>query len=231
MFVRFRKVSNAGIKPEHVADGAAERECRRVTGYLCGGGHCYAKPRCRWALRAGDLRLEPYRLKVTLLANTRINGRVKQELVATLGSIDTILLDYFFKDIPPEVAAGLRCADWRYRSLGARTAFWQDVLERMGQIGDNRLSADERKAIRRAIHQVVPWVMEAECKELALLNARREFKSIQQMHAWREEHVKRNEEMIADYTKRLAEDRESSAKCAEAMFYAGKQIADLEAKG
>ena len=226
MFVRFRRISNGGFKPHHAADGVAKIQCRRVSGYVCGGS-CRAKPRCRWALEAGEVKLQPYRLKVTLLANTRIDGKVRQELVATLGSIDAMLLDYFFQDIPPDVAAGLRCKDWRRHSLSVRTAFWQDVLDRMSKIGDNRLSADERKAIRRAIHQVVPWVMAGERKELTVLNARRDFEGGQARHTFFENQMKHAEKMIAHYTEKLTEDREISAKLAEALFYEGKRIADL----
>jgi hypothetical protein len=234
MFVRFRKVPNGGFQPQHTADGVAQLQCAAPYGRVCRES-CHRHPRCRWAIQVpGSSPLEPYRLKVLLIENTRINGKVKQSLVATLGSIDATLLDYFYGEIAPEIAAGLRCADWRHRSLTERQAFWNGVLERMGAIGDNRLSADDRKAIRRAIHRVIPWVMEEEKKELTLLDAKRDCRSIKRMRENWEERAERHEETIQRYeewikreTEQLNGAKTASAKMAELAFKAGAHVAKL----
>ena len=116
--------------------------------------------------------LEPYRVKVLLVENARAAGKVRQEIVAVLGSIDATWLESFWESAPDPA---LRHQRWEQLSLTARVAFWEGVLERMGAIGDNRLSKDDRVAARRAIHKVVPWVMEPERKRLELLVARSEF--------------------------------------------------------
>src|SRR6266568_2202245 len=161
MFARLRKLSNAGFRPQAVATGEAVRLCRRPELETRGPcqDNCHAKPRCRWAISA-DRRLEPYRLKVTLVESVRVNGRVRQQTVASLGSINATWLDSFWAAVGDDELARLRHPRWRLVSLQTRAAFWQDVLDRMSEIGDNRLSAEERKVIRRAIHKVVPWVME-----------------------------------------------------------------------
>jgi hypothetical protein len=147
-----------------------------------------------------------------LVENTRVNGKVKQELVATLGSIDATLLDSFWADVGEDELVRLRVPDWRHRSLRARTDFWQGVLERMGKVGNNRLSQDQRKAIRREIHKVVPWVMEAEKKELEDLDAREE------LAAWKRldeegyaEQIVRAEKQIALYQYWIKDKQENIA--------------------
>ena len=103
-----------------------------------------------------------------LVENTRVDGKVKQEIIAMLGTIDATWLESFWERLPD---ASWRHKRWEYFSLTARVAFWDGVLERMGGIGDNRLSKDDRVAVRRAIHKVVPWVMEPERKRIAVLEA------------------------------------------------------------
>jgi hypothetical protein len=111
MFVRFRKVANGGFRPRAAANGVAKIICR---------GRCFTScrmhPRCRWAIDK-DRRMEPYRVKVMLVANTRVNGKVKQELVASLGSIDATWLDSFWATVGEDELTGLRVPDWRLQSL------------------------------------------------------------------------------------------------------------------
>ena len=85
-----------------------------------------------------------------LVENTRVAGKVRQEIIAVLGSIDAAYLESLWQ-LAPDPA--LRHERWEYFSLTARVAFWDGVLERMGAIGDNRLSKDDRVAARRAIHR------------------------------------------------------------------------------
>jgi hypothetical protein len=209
MFVRFRKVSNGGFAPRTAKTKAAARLCRRRELDIYGPckGRCKAKPRCRWAIGEGRC-LEPYRLKVMLVENVRVNGRVKQETVATLGSIDATWLDGFWAAVGEDELTRLRIPDWRLRSLRVRTAFWKDVLERMEKIGDNRLSQDDRKAIRRAIHKMVPWVMEGERRELDLLEAESDLAAWHRTRADWADLIVTMEREIADLESRIEKKRE-----------------------
>jgi hypothetical protein len=189
MFVRFRKLPNGGFQPPAAAKDAALPAWRLK-------GH-----RRRWLI-AGQ---EPYRLKVILVENTRTNGRVKQDIVAILGTIDATWLASFWTD--PE----LKTKHWELYSLRARVAFWGGVIARMSKIGDNRLSQEDRVAIRRQIHKVIPWVMKPEKKRLAILEAQKEYEQFRDLHDWAERDVTRDRETIAHATKKLKEQNEQSA--------------------
>ncbi len=165
--------------------------------------------------------LELYRLKVEVLANSRVNGKIKQEVVASLGSIDALWLESFWMAAP---APEWRPVNWELWSLTNRTAFWQAVLGRMARVGDNRLSKDDRVAIRRAMHKVVPWVMEPERKRLAVLEAQRTYAEVKHMHEWAEKHVADDKRRIAQHTKSLRENEAESAKFASLMLEAGLEI-------
>jgi hypothetical protein len=194
-------------------------------GQWCNGRHCRLKPRCRWAIIGPDgVRLEPHRIKVMLVETVRANGKVKQEIIAMLGTIEAAWLESFWADAPdPE----LRTEKWEFCSLRCRTAFWQDVLTRMGAIGDNRLSKDDRIVIRRAIHKVVPWVMEPERKRLEIFEAQKVYQQLHGWHASIERDVARDQEMIDRYTAELQKDRAESAKAAKKVLLAGLHIAEL----
>jgi hypothetical protein len=227
MFVRFRKLPNGGFEPKAAA--MAKILCRGQWCHRANGGHCRMRPRCRWAIACNDNdHLEPYRIKVLLVENTRLDGKVKQEIVAALGTIDATWLQSFWAVAPgPE----LRAKNWELFSLQERTAFWQGVLARMGQIGDNRLRKDDRVAVRRAIHKVVPWVMESERKRLAVLEACAQYDRLKSSHALYESHIKSAKEMIARYTAELKKDEPKSAELARALLQAGLAIAELDREG
>jgi hypothetical protein len=220
MFVRFRKQPNGGFRPEAAHDD--------VVAWEWAGGPCECGERRRhsrrWTISRADIRLQPYRIKVTLVENTRSNGKVKQETVAVLGSIDATWLESFWQRMPDPA---LRRQDWEFHSLLTRTEFWQDVLERMNQIGGNRLSKEERIAIRRAIHKVVPWVMEAEKKRLELLDERRGFETMRLCHSGAERDIARDEETVRAIAERLPGLKTKAAEFAENMFHAGMRIAKL----
>jgi hypothetical protein len=178
----------------------------------------------RWFIAYGDNQyLDPYRIKVDIVANSRVNGKVKQEIIATLGTIDATWLESFWVGTPPE----LRIEKWELRSLQNRTAFWDGVLHRMSQIGDNRLSKDERKATRQSIHKVVPWVMEPERKRLALLEAQANYDELKHMHEWSEQSIARLNHTIKTATEQLKEDQARSAEFANGLLHAGVEIAKL----
>ena len=166
-------------------------------------------------------------IKVVLVENIRVNGKVRQQTICTLGNIDATWLDCFWEGFAPEQLPALRCQDWRYYSLLQRRAFWRGVIERMAKIGDNRLSPDDRKAARRAIHRVVPWVMEIEHKEIELLEEQRDFRGAQLFHKRTQDEIAEKEKELAEIEKKLPELREESAKMASIIFHTGSRIAGL----
>lgn len=217
MFVRFRKQPNGGDRPFAARDDAVRWQWAQAWGRR-------RRRFRRWMIGRGDQHLEPYRIKVILLENTRLNGKVKQELVATLGSIDATWLESFWQPNPDPT---LRREDWELYSLRRRTEFWQGVLERMGKIGDNRLNKDERVAIRRAIHKVIPWVMDGERKRLELLKAEDHYREMQQWHKWTEDSVARDLDMGRRISEGIPAKKAESARWAECAFNAGLKIAKL----
>jgi hypothetical protein len=217
MFVRFRKLSNAGFEPAGAAPGAAVSTRERVSTWE---QRHEKRARRRWTIGG----LEPYRIKVQLLENTRVAGKVRQEIVAVLGSIDATFLESFWERAPDPA---LRHQRWEEFSLGARVAFWDGVLERMGAIGDNRLNKDDRIAIRRAIHKIIPWVMEPERKRLELLTAQSEFRSGQLTHSMIEGRIARDEKTAKEIAERLPEMKAESAGLAAALLEAGLRITKL----
>jgi hypothetical protein len=157
-----------------------------------------------------------------VVENVRVGRKIKQEVIVALGSFDATWLESFYEGMD----ASVRVKDWEYWSLRRRTAFWQDVLERMERIGDNRLGADDRKAIRRAIHKVIPWVIEHERKRLDLLEAMRAYEQVQWRHSYYEEDIARLQGSIRDDLMRMEEDKVQSAKFAEFMLDAGQRVAE-----
>ncbi len=211
MFVRFRKLSNAGFEPAGGAIGAAVSTWEKGRGW---------RDRRRWTIGG----LEPYRIKVLLVENTRVAGKVRQEIVAVLGSIDATWLESFWESAP-DLALRHQC--WEQRSLTARVAFWEGVLERMGAIGDNRLSKDDRVAARRAIHKVIPWVMEPERKRLELLIAQNEFKEGQWARSMIEKRIAADETKAKEIAERLPVMKAESAGLVAALLEVGLRITKL----
>ncbi len=149
MFIRFRKITSDGKQPKAVH---ARISC---VGYCQHRIYkqCPMKPRCRWRIGHEEQRA-PYRLKVVLVENKRVNGKVKQETIAVLGSIEATSLPEFWEGISRKRAGELRAEDWERRSITERTAFWKGANYRLKQLA-NRLGPD-LKRIRMAAHARVP---------------------------------------------------------------------------
>ncbi len=182
MFVRFRKLPCDGFEPG--AASAPYIACRRPRSgpngpaacrdHFSGRGHCRLKPRCRWQI-GGEEALAPYRLKVVLVENKRVNGKVKQETIAVLGSIEATWLPEFWEGIDKEKAAKLKTDRWELYSLREHFAFWKIANSRLKKLA-NRLGPDAKR-IRMAAHARVPYPMEAGKKRLELLEAKKDFDS------------------------------------------------------
>jgi hypothetical protein len=171
----------------------------QVDGTTCvnkkGYAHCRLKPRCPWALVVGDgVKAAPYRVKLTLIHDGKS--------IVQLGSIDGYWLRDFWTGQPPDI--------WRWHSIVARKRFWDTVLANMAKVGDNLLSPEDRKRVRKAIHKVVPWVMKWEHKQAELFELEHDYKYAKDM-------VERDERQIAEYRERIVELQKGNIKQAAAL--------------
>ena len=91
-------------------------------------------------------RLTAHRLQVSLVQTRRINGAVRHEHIASLGSIARTL------------------------SVADRVAFWSHLYERLAKLS-NRIAAAAQAEILGAIHARVPMVTADEQHNLKLENA------------------------------------------------------------
>ena len=226
MFVRYRKLTNDGFEPHGVA---AKIACYGRCGGVPGGhgmrrrraGQCPLKPRCRWRIGLGTVDLDlpwPYRLKVWLAENHLEGGRVRQEHVANLGSIEGWLLPEFWEGIDPALVAAVKADNWDEHSVRARVGFWESAKPRLEQLS-NRL---DPKAFRLAIHQRIPWPLQAE-RELA--EARADFRFWKGAYDGQIEHIEAHEKLIAVANKKIAGARANAEKYAPLAAEAARKLA------
>ena len=203
MFIRFRKITSDGKRPK-AAD--AKIVCAGYCQHRS-SMDCPVKPRCRWRIGVDHgLRLVPYRLNIALAENRRTDGKVRQEHVAQLGSIEAAWLPEFWEGVDPALAAKIKGENWELESLWARTAFWQEANLRLKRLA-NRLGPD-LKRIRMAAHARVPWPMASERERQELLEAKldfdrakRDIKSVQQMVETGKKAVKAAQRGVAESEK------------------------------
>jgi hypothetical protein len=81
----------------------------------------------------------------------------------------------------------------------------------MAKIGDNRLSPEDRKRIRKQIHRTIPWVMKWELKQAELFKLEHDYKFIKG-------HAERTEGEIADCKERIVGLQKENTKRAEVLF-------------
>jgi hypothetical protein len=94
-------------------------------------------------------RQTPHRLQVSIVETRRVDGKVRHEHVASLGSIET----------PPTVAD--------------RVAFWQRINDRLAKLS-NRVDMATQGKMRGDLHGRVPMVTPDEQRALQLENAEAE---------------------------------------------------------
>jgi hypothetical protein len=183
-------------------------------------GQCPCKPRCRWRIGAvgAELALAPYRLQVELVENRRIDGKVRQEHIADLGSVDGWLLHEFWAGLDLDAVAETKTEDWDTRSIKARMVFWDQAEPRLDRLA-NRL---DPKIFRMAIHQRIPWPMQAE-RELA--EARSDFAFWKAAYDGQIKHIEGHEKVIATANKEIAEARENAEKWALSVAEAARKLA------
>jgi hypothetical protein len=161
---------------------------------------------------------QPYRLKVVLVANKRVAGKVKQETITVLGSIDATWLPEFWEGLDPK----LKCDNWELYSLRHRLAFWKKANKRLKQLA-NRLGPD-LKRIRIAAHKRVPYPMEAGLKRLELLEAKKDYNFFKDHTEFLQRHIDRTTKMIEKLETERAEHKQAARK---ATMIAAEYARDL----
>ena len=163
------------------------------------------RPRARWRIGYDEgLKLIPHRLHVTIADNRRIDGKVKQEHVADLGSIDSVFLPSFWEGIDETQLAKVRTPEWERLSIRARVDFWEQAKPRLDRLA-NRLGPDSVKRFRMAANARVPWPKEPERERLALLEAEADYQSACRGYERHTKLIARHEEKIAHHTEKIAD--------------------------
>lgn len=134
-----------------------------------------------------------WRVKVSIVENARRDGKVVQETVAYLGSIDTRHL-------------GMVPDDERDRaSIRARVHFWEAVNPKLKTLV-NRLGGDDGvKRLRLAIHARIPWPMQPERERLGVLDALHEADLWHRLYEGTQKMIEANDGLIATATEKKAE--------------------------
>ena len=164
----------------------------------------------------------PYRIKLAIVENARVGGKVKQSVVTTLGTFDATWLESFWAPAPDPA---IRTKFWELRSLQEHVAFWDGVRTRMGAIGDNRLSQEGRVGLRRQIHKVIPWPMEADRKRLDVLKLGHAYWNIDYWRNADEDRIALNEKQIKRLTEENDRMRTKNAEAVERLLEIAAEMA------
>jgi hypothetical protein len=230
MFIRYRKLESGGRRPKGVvARIACHGLCEpfhRPGFHTRRAGQCPMKPRCRWRIGADleELALVPYRLQVSIVENRRVEGKVRQQHVADLGSIDAWLIPEFWVGVDPMIIGKVRADDWDLRSVRARVAFWETANPRLARLA-NRL---DPKSIRMAIHTRIPWPKQPERE---LVDARADFRFWRSLHSQSAKMIEANDRVIEAANKEKSGFHEQAANAAEWAARAAERLALLDRQG
>jgi hypothetical protein len=143
------------------------------------------------------------RLDLSLVEARRSNGKVKQEHVASLGSIF----------LPPSVAD--------------RIAFWARLHERLARLS-NRIGGDMHGKILGSVHARIPMPTAEEQRALQLENAKADAKfwgSLEDLHAG---NIESHKVLVAGANQRIAEAEAEKTKVAAKAATEKERIANLE---
>jgi hypothetical protein len=134
-------------------------------------------------------RQTPYRLKVSIIETRRIDGKVRHEHIASLGSIE----------VPPSVAD--------------RIVFWQRVNERLVKLS-NRIDPATQGKIRGDLHARVPMVTADEQRALQLENAEADERFWSSLHDMNQEQVDGHKALAASVKSKIAAGQTEATKAA-----------------
>jgi len=144
-----------------------------------------------------------HRLQASLIETRRVDGKVRHEHIASLGSIM----------LPPSVAD--------------RIAFWQRLHERLGKLS-NRVDAETHGRVLGAVHARVPMVTADEQRSLQLENAKadaRFWENLADMHGAT---VEDHKGLAARVERTAAKGEIERAKAAEHAARAKERVERIE---
>jgi len=130
------------------------------------------------------------RVQVSLVETSRIEGKVRHEHIASLGSVEW----------PP--------------SVEARITFWQRLHERLAKLS-NRVDATAQAKILGDIHTRIPMVTLDEQRALQLRNAEADERFWSSLHDMNEVKVEGHRQLVATAERTIVEGQAEMAKAAE----------------
>jgi hypothetical protein len=143
------------------------------------------------------------RLQVSLVETRRVNGKVRHEHIASLGSLEW----------PP--------------SVEARIAFWQRLHERLAKLS-NRVDATARAKILGDIHARIPMVTLDEQRALQFENAKADEQFWSSLHDMHASTVEDHKGLAVNVEDRIAQGHAEMAKAAQARDIAKARRERLE---
>jgi hypothetical protein len=129
------------------------------------------------------------RLQVSLVETSRIDGKVRHEHIASMGSVDVL------------------------PSVEDRLAFWQRLHERLAKLS-NRVDATAQAKILGDIHARIPMVTLDEQRALQLRNAEADERFWSSLHDMHEEKVVGHKQLVATAERTIVEGQAEMAKAA-----------------
>jgi hypothetical protein len=143
------------------------------------------------------------RLELALAETRRIDGKVKQEHVASLGSIPLPL------------------------TVAGRIAFWAQLHARLARLA-NRISSEDHSKILGAVHARVPIPTAAEQRELQLENAKKDTGFWETLHGMHTAAIEQRKVVIAGAEKLNAENAAEKVGAEAHLEAARERIARIE---
>jgi hypothetical protein len=144
-----------------------------------------------------------YRLQLSLVETCRVNGKVKAEHVASLGSIAT-----------PQTVAD-------------RVAFWARLHERLARLG-NRLDGAAQGKVLGAVHARIPMVTPDEQRALQLENAKAVAEQWDQLHGMHAATVDDHKGLAATVASTIAKVEGHAAEAASNVKAARGRVERIE---
>jgi hypothetical protein len=126
------------------------------------------------------------KLQMSLIETRRVEGKVRHEHIASLGSI----------------AAEPSVAD--------RIGYWSRLHERLAKLS-NRLGPDHQAKVMGEVHARVPMVTPDEQRALQLENAKTDVNGWSYLHAVADTRAERDEKLVAVFSDNMARQKEAAA--------------------
>jgi hypothetical protein len=149
-------------------------------------------------------RQTPHRLQVSIVETRRVDGKVRHEHVASLGSIET----------PPTVAD--------------RVAFWQRINDRLAKLS-NRVDMATQGKMRGDLHGRVPMVTPDEQRALQLENAEAEERFWSGLHDAHASTVADHKGLIATAAHAVSQGEAEATKAAARVATAKERAERIKA--